>query len=302
MGNTVTLYTLHRAVRDEDVEAVRTLLNQEVDINAKEDGITPLHLAAKNGNEEILNLLLKSNFDVNAKDDATGFTPLHSIIANFDGKIKILNMLLDSGADVNIKTNSGDTVLHLAVEKNNASLIEYLLAFGVEVDDKNECGKTSLHVATQLNKNDSHLDTAQVLLKYGADIHAQDNNGEMAIHYLLKSKEEEVIKTSMYEIFLNYSIKSVEVMKIQKIEKSPETDPDLIMSLGKISKKSDQDIIENKQKIKSVQEKAKNCEEQKSLKSNIILTGLVMYTVMVSVILLFCFAYRSLAFAHQPPV
>jgi serine/threonine-protein phosphatase 6 regulatory ankyrin repeat subunit B len=68
--------SLHKAVENNNIVAVKTLLDLHADINSKAfPGYTPLHLAAKNGYAEIVDLLIMRGADVNAHDDY-GDTPL----------------------------------------------------------------------------------------------------------------------------------------------------------------------------------------------------------------------------------
>ena len=61
---------------DGNIEAVKQHLAAGTDVNAKNEGITPLHWVAYKGNSEIIELLIAKGADVNAKDVA-GFSPLH---------------------------------------------------------------------------------------------------------------------------------------------------------------------------------------------------------------------------------
>ena len=68
--------SIHQAVYDGNIEAVKQHLAAGTDVNAKiEGGGTPLHIATHLGHKEIAELLITKGADVNAKDE-DGETPL----------------------------------------------------------------------------------------------------------------------------------------------------------------------------------------------------------------------------------
>src|SRR5579871_3199983 len=84
--------TLAQAVRDGDVPAVRTLLQQHVDVNAPEaDGATALFWAVHRDDIETARLLIAGGANVNAANDY-GATPV--MLAALNGNARILELLL----------------------------------------------------------------------------------------------------------------------------------------------------------------------------------------------------------------
>ena len=75
-GPSVPDISIHEAVNNGNVEAVKQHLAAGADVNAKDDSnITPLLWAINNSHEEIVELLISKGADVNFKDIA-GQTPL----------------------------------------------------------------------------------------------------------------------------------------------------------------------------------------------------------------------------------
>jgi hypothetical protein len=107
---------LHRAAAAGDIEAVKQHLAAGTDKNVRAGkwGDTPLHRAAFWGYTEIVELLINNEVDVNAKDDY-GCTPLHD--AAEYSHFKIAEMLIDRNPDMNALDNNGDTPLDLASGK-----------------------------------------------------------------------------------------------------------------------------------------------------------------------------------------
>jgi len=69
--------SIHEAIFEGNIEAVKQHLAAGADVNAKEeDGRTPLHVAAMGGHTEVAELLIAKGADVNVKEDNLGSTPL----------------------------------------------------------------------------------------------------------------------------------------------------------------------------------------------------------------------------------
>ena len=105
--------SLHRAAEEGDIEAVKKHLaagaNKNVRAGKWRD--TPLHRAAFWGYTEIVELLINNEVDVNAKDKY-GCTPLHD--AAEYSHLEIAEMLINRAPDMNALAHNGDTPLDLA--------------------------------------------------------------------------------------------------------------------------------------------------------------------------------------------
>ena len=105
--------SLHRAAEEGDIEAVKKHLaagaNKNVRAGKWRD--TPWHRAAFWGYREVVELLINNEVDVNAKDKY-GCTPLHD--AAEYSHLEIAEMLINRAPDMNALANNGDTPLDLA--------------------------------------------------------------------------------------------------------------------------------------------------------------------------------------------
>ena len=105
--------SLHRAAEEGDIEAVKKHLDAGANKNVRAGKWrdTPLHRAAFWGYTEIVELLINNEVDVNAKDKY-GCTPLHD--AAEYSHLEIAEMLINRAPDMNALDNNDDTPLDLA--------------------------------------------------------------------------------------------------------------------------------------------------------------------------------------------
>jgi ankyrin repeat protein len=102
---------LYQAARSGNLKAVKRLLRQGADPNAKDaNGLTPLHQAAFWGETEIVDVLLKAGADPNA-DNGRGWTALHSAAVSGGNRSRadIIGKLKAAGGDGSLKDKQGWT-------------------------------------------------------------------------------------------------------------------------------------------------------------------------------------------------
>ncbi len=159
---------LVEAVKRSDRPAVRTLLEQQVDVNAPEgDGATALHWAVYRDDADTVGMLIDSGANVNAATDL-GITPLALAAAN--GNADVAGTLLEAGADPDAASEAGVTPLMQAARTGRIETVRALLEFGADVNaNERTRGQTALMWAV----SQQHADVVEVLLRYGADVHAR---------------------------------------------------------------------------------------------------------------------------------
>lgn len=89
----------------------------------------PLYSVAGRGDLYICEILIQNEVDINAKDDG-GETALHN--ASYFGQYDICVLLIENGADVNIESDVGGTALGLARYKENQDICKLLIKSGAK--------------------------------------------------------------------------------------------------------------------------------------------------------------------------
>ena len=173
--------TIFRRTPDDSVIA-ETLLDRGADIEARDaSGATPLHTAALYGDVSVSGALIKRGADVNARAGGEEFdhsdydlgTPLH----------------LAARQSEYLYTDIRGTLLELypVVIEFKPVVVEALLAHGARTDLKDGRGYTPLHWAVEVDidedsphtevKRHAARETAELLLKGGADVNAHPEEG-----------------------------------------------------------------------------------------------------------------------------
>ena len=198
------------AAKKADLQTVRSLVAQHVDVNAAEgDGstalhwaarrdnaslveillaaganpraatrynVTPLALASANGNATVVERLLKAGVDVNSTSEE-GQTAL--MTASLTGAVSAIKVLVAHGANVNAKEPyKGQTALMWAASKGNAAASAVLIESGAEVGARSKAGWTSFLFAVR----NGYADAANVLLNHGANVNDVAPDGTNALN------------------------------------------------------------------------------------------------------------------------
>ncbi|MEG4057047.1 MULTISPECIES: ankyrin repeat domain-containing protein [unclassified Microcoleus] len=165
----------------------KILLAAGAKINIKEDNAQNgkstalLHNAAQIGFKELVQHLIKDGANVAIRDDARR-TPLHYATTK---EVAALLML-----DVNARDKSGNTPLHLAVDRGSQDIAELLIANGARVNVRNENGQTPLYRAIAIG----HNDIAALLIKNGTDVNNIDRYGTTPLHKAAHYGTVEILK------------------------------------------------------------------------------------------------------------
>lgn len=159
---------LIQAVRDHNIQSVRGLLKQRVDVNAPQgDGATALHWAAHVESLPIAELLIRAGARVNAAND-NGVTPLHLACTNRNAAM--VERLLAAKANPNAASANGETVLMTCARAGEPKSVKALLMRGADVNARERAHDQS---ALMWAASQRHPEAVQLLIEAGADVRAR---------------------------------------------------------------------------------------------------------------------------------
>ncbi|MEZ5636445.1 MAG: ankyrin repeat domain-containing protein [Burkholderiaceae bacterium] len=149
------------AVRNDDGNAIRTLIRQGFDANVRDPkGEHALHLAARdNAGKAVAALLQWDKLDVEPRNKVDE-SPL--MLACLAGQLEMAQQLVERGADVN---KPGWAPLHYAATRGHVAVMRYLLERNAYIDAASPNGTTPLMMAAYYGTPSA----VKLLLESGAD-------------------------------------------------------------------------------------------------------------------------------------
>ena len=169
---------LVEAVRNQDQQQARALLNQRVDVNARSgDGSTALLWAAHWNALEVADLLIRAGANANAANDF-GMTPLSQACIN--GSAAFIGLLLKAGANPNTPVATGVPPIMTCARTGNAEAVRVLIAGDADINVKEPAQhQTALMWAAA----ERHPDVVRMLIEAKANLNARTKNGFTALHF-----------------------------------------------------------------------------------------------------------------------
>lgn len=166
------------AARTQDGKAVRALLDQKADPNARSiDGSTALLWSSHWNDSETAGALLAKGANPNLVNDY-GVTPLSEACLNRNGSL--VSLLLSKGANPNLALATGETPLMTCARSGSVDGIKALIQQDANVNAKEpNQNQTALMWAAA----ERHTDVIQALIQAKADMNARSKQGFAAIHF-----------------------------------------------------------------------------------------------------------------------
>ncbi|MCD1117118.1 ankyrin repeat domain-containing protein [Chryseobacterium turcicum] len=148
-----------------DIENVKAILAKTKNINAiNANGESALTQAIQNGSVEIAKFLISNKADAKIVD-AKGNNLAYYLIQSYrpgpqrgpDEFSEKLNILQSNNVNVTAPQKDGNTLLHLAIAKNDLELLKKLNTLKIDINSVNKESMTVLHKAVLVAKDDSIL-------------------------------------------------------------------------------------------------------------------------------------------------
>jgi len=154
-GNTALI----NAASGNSLKIIKLLERKTKNINHfNKKGQTALSKAIRN-NSEIVEYLINNNANVSvidAKGNHLGYYLFNTFstrnLKEFQNKLKLLKA---KGLQVSKPQKNGNTLYHLAVEKQSLSMLKYINNYKIDINAKNSDGLTALQKAVMTAKNDT---------------------------------------------------------------------------------------------------------------------------------------------------
>ena len=108
--------------------------------------------------------------------------------AAYDGKLAEVKTLVSQGADVNQKNADGAYPLNYAAAGNQLEVLHYLIAQGANVSAQDDVGDTALHCATRYGGG--QVETVSLLLNAGINMDLKNSEEKTALDYALEEKQD----------------------------------------------------------------------------------------------------------------
>ena len=153
---------------------------------------TPLHyVSCETNNPDLTELLLHHGAGIEAETAARQRSLELAIVSSHD---RVAKVLIFAGANPNYTRQLPSIVgtpfspLGLAIENHLKETAVQLLEHGANVNARNPSGATILHrMALSTNEISYRLEYVEVLIEYGLDFRARDNQGNEPLHCIVQS-------------------------------------------------------------------------------------------------------------------
>lgn len=175
-------------------EIFKVLLEQSPNLNMKDkEGRTVAHYWAETGDSYRFKLLAKAGVNFKTKTKKGAKSPTH--VAVESGQVGNLECLRNYGLDLFSRDEDFRTPLHIAAAIGNLDILETLIESFLKRKNHEslatlEHGKTPLMVAAE----NGRYDVVNRLLDVGFNPNEKDHGGHTALHYAVKSENEEIVR------------------------------------------------------------------------------------------------------------
>jgi ankyrin repeat protein len=112
------------ALNSGNIDTVKQLIEEGVNVNLLRDGVTPLMIAASKGHTAVAEVIIQAGVNINERSDDGG-TALH-MAASDQSDTAVVELLLQSGIDAEAKNKFRKTALQKAEEKGHHDIVRVI--------------------------------------------------------------------------------------------------------------------------------------------------------------------------------
>lgn len=182
---------LHRAVEYQDISAIRTGANKTGNYRQTNNaGDTILHEALRSFNYDVIKPVLALYEELPANKNNDGQTVMDTLVnenfyryAREDETFSIIEGMFKKGGNPDTLDETGQGLIHYAVDGLNMELLSLLLRHNADIDLQDTGGSYPLLKAVEMED----LDLVDTLLDYGANPNIEDDRGWTLLDNLSKS-------------------------------------------------------------------------------------------------------------------
>lgn len=174
-----------------DIKKLERVLPLVAEVNHQnQQGHSALTMAIKRGSKESFDLLVENGANVN-QTDATGNNLLYYAFQHYSSrKEEVFDYIISVLDEQNIEGagaySEGNSLAHIAIEKNSPYLLKKALSVGADINHQNKDGLSSLHLAAMQASDNTLL---MQLMEYGADINILTQFEESAYDLAMQNEQ-----------------------------------------------------------------------------------------------------------------
>ncbi len=185
---------IHKAVEKNDVKLLNELLQQQGNIEVKDEkGRTPLMRAVYDNNFDAAKALVLAGANVNAQDEMLNSPFLY---AGASGYVEILRLCLENGASFTVFNRYGGSALIPAAEKRHVDVVKILTKTpNFPINHINKLGWTALLEAIILgSQGQKQIEIVRILVDAGCDYTIADFDGITPLQHAKNNSMDDIVR------------------------------------------------------------------------------------------------------------